>query len=649
MGVIRKILAVPLLLLFLFMSPVVMAQEVPDPAPAPKTSATESSFATSYDVAYDIGGDGVTTVTEKITLKNLTSRYYATQFSLTIGATQVSDVTASDASGPLEVQKEQKGSSTTISVKFNEQVAGEGKTLPWVLKYKSNDFAFQHGKIWEVSIPRVVSATNLESYNVTVAVPASFGQPTLISPSPKTQTSTFDKLFLTYDKPLLTDTGVSANFGTIQLFDFDLGYHLENPNLVPAITNVALPPDTDYQDVVFQRIEPKPDNVTVDSDGNFLAWYRLSRGQKLDVKVVGSAKLYAASKVKNPSLEGELRRDYLVAQKYWEKDNPQIQSKLAEIFGTNPPGSNYEKAKLIHRFVVNYLKYDSSRLKGSNIDRFGAVTALNNPSSAVCMEFTDLFIALARAAGIPARELNGYAYTNNNDLRPLSLSSDILHAWPEFFDEKKGWVMIDPTWENTTGGVDYFSKLDLNHFVFAVKGISSETPAPAGSYKFAGQDSQDVKVSFAENDFLGKPQLDISVSAPEPILAGFPGKIKVIVSNLGNAIAPASTISVSAGKLSILDGTNIKVGPIPAFGHAEYDFNIRSKSLLENEDDLIVVQLGEQKFQKAVQIRPLIIFQSFPFILIGMVGGIFGIYILILGGLLYRRRVLKTSTKASKK
>src|SRR3989344_4628336 len=188
-------------------------------------------FATSYDVTYDVGLDGVTTVTEKISLRNLTSQYYATQFSLTIGATQITDVSASDQSGPLQVKQESKGSSTTLGVQFNQQVAGQGKILPWTLTFKSKDFAQKIGKIWEVSAPKIVSSGSLENYNLTMLVPTSFGAPTQISPTPVKQTLTGDKLALSFNKDQLMQFGVSASFGENQNFDFDLSYHLENPNL----------------------------------------------------------------------------------------------------------------------------------------------------------------------------------------------------------------------------------------------------------------------------------------------------------------------------------------------------------------------------------------------------------------------------------
>ncbi len=613
----------------------------------PNTYAVE--FGTSYDVLYDVDENGVTTVTEKIILKNLTSEYYANQFKLTIGATQISDIKAADPGGALEVSEAAKENSITLSIKFNQQVAGLGKTLPWTITFRSKDFAEKVGKIWEVRVPRISSSTNLESYNLTLAVPRSFGPPSLISPTPKTLTASESKLFFTFDKKMLESSGISANFGTHQLFDFDLSYHLQNNGLTPALTNIALPPDTAYQDVIYQRIDPQPINVTIDNDGNYLAWYRLSRGQKVDVQVIGSAKLYTGSRVKKPSLDPVLRKKYTKSDKYWEKDNPQILAKLDEVIGDSGADPT-EKARLIFQFVVDFLKYDSGRLV-NDIERLGAVTALNNPANAVCMEFTDLFIALARAAGIPSRELDGFAYTTNTTLRPVSMTKDILHAWPEYWDERRGWVMVDPTWGNTTGGVDYFNKLDLNHFVFAIKGSSSTEPIPAGSYKDKNEDSKDVKVTLSEVDFLGKPQMDIQVEAPDTLIAGFPGSMTVKITNTGNALFPSAPLAVSAGKIVVLENKKQELGPIPAFGKGEFKFNIRTKSLLDSFDDQITVTIGGQEFTRDIRVKPLFIFQTVPLMIVAVVALMVLIYLVVLWGHFFkeRRKLTKIEVVSVKK
>lgn len=629
---IKKILILTISFLSLIVTPRVFA--------AVDLPSGKDGFATSYNVLYDVGSDGVTTVTEKINLKNLTSEYYANQFKLTIGAALVFDIKAQDPGGLLAVTQEQKDNSTTINVKFNQQVAGIGKILPWTITFKSKDFAENLGRVWEVRAPKISLTQNIESYNLTLAVPQSFGEPSLISPIPQSQLSYQSKTFLTFDLNQLKTSGISASFGTNQFFDFDLTYHLQNKNLMPILTFIALPPDTSFQDVIYQRIEPKPLNVTLDNDGNYLAWYRLNRGQKIDIQVFGSAKLYTNSKVKNPFLEDTLRKKYTAPDKYWETKNLQITTKLDEILGKDSQLPVSDKAKLIFQFVVNYLKYNPDRLK-DNIERLGAATALNNPESAVCMEFTDLFIVLTRAAGIPSRELDGYAYTTNTKLRPLSLNKDVLHAWPEYFDDKRGWVMVDPTWENTTGGADYFNKLDLNHFVFVVKGFSSEDPVPAGLYKYDDKDSHDIKVSLSDTDFLGHPQIDAQIDTLGSIFSGFPAVIRVKITNTGNAFFPSGPLSIQAGKLSIENNSGQKSGVIPAFGTAQFDFNIRTKSLLDTFDDQVVVSVGGQKFTKDLSIRPFILFQTVPLLIVAAISLMALIYLSVLGTLVYRRRVRK--------
>lgn len=595
----------------------------------PKNVLAEGEFATAYDVLYDVGEEGLTTVTKKISLRNLTSEHYANQYKLTIGATEVFDIKAQDPSGPLEVLSEQKDASTVLTVKFNAQVAGFGKNLPWTLVFKTRDFAEKSGKVWEIRAPKVSAGANLENYNLTISVPQSFGILSGVSPSPKSQSQNFGKIFLTFDAAQLKSSGVSATFGTSQLFDFDLAYHLENNNLMPILTSIALPPDTAYQDIIFQRLEPNPLNVTLDEDGNYLAWYKLKRGEKINIRAIGSAKLYSSSKVKNPHLPQALKKKYTASDKYWEKDNPQITGILNEILGENPPQETKEKARLIFEYVVGNLKYDPGRLEGE-LERFGAVTALNNPERAICMEFTDLFIALSRAAGIPARELDGYAHTSNTKLRPLSLSKDMLHAWPEYWDDAKGWVMVDPTWQNTTGGVDYFNKLDLNHFVFAIKGSSSKEPIPAGSYGFKEDDANDVKVTLSENDFLGKSQLDVEFLSGGPFFSGFPGSVKVKVTNLGNGLFPSSSLVMMADKLKVLSPDGRVSGPIPSYGSAEFEFKVRTKSLFDSYNETVTLLIGGQKFAKEIKVQPFVLFQPIPMV-IGIILGLMGaVYLAIL-------------------
>ena len=88
----------------------------------------------------------------------------------------------------------------------------------------------------------------------------------------------------------------------------------------------------------------------------------------------------------------------------------------------------------------------------------------------------------------------------------------MLHAWPEYYDTShKTWVPVDPTWGNTTGGINYFDQFDFNHVIFAVNGESSTVPYGAGSYNSDDQHTKSVDIHFAQ--VAPEPKPDFSVQS----------------------------------------------------------------------------------------------------------------------------------------
>jgi hypothetical protein len=152
------------------------------------------------------------------------------------------------------------------------------------------------------------------------------------------------------------------------------------------------------------------------------------------------------------------------------------------------------------------------------------------------MEFTDVFITMARIAGIPAREVDGYAYTSDSANHPIfypGLGSDILHAWVEVYLPGNGWVMIDPTWGSTTGGVDFFGRIDMNRIAFAIKGTSSSAPFAAGSYKTNDKQDGDVSVSFASKGGDSRRELAMTIEESS-VIAGIGSTLPIVLKNTGN-------------------------------------------------------------------------------------------------------------------
>src|SRR5436309_2815969 len=123
----------------------------------PRVVSAKGEFASSYTVDYNIDDSGTTNVSEEITLKNLTDRFYASNFSLVIGSTKITQVEAVDDQGPLETKVIDEGTRSRINVVFRQQIAGKGKIYKWRLHFSSSDFTSHRGKTWQVSIPKVSS------------------------------------------------------------------------------------------------------------------------------------------------------------------------------------------------------------------------------------------------------------------------------------------------------------------------------------------------------------------------------------------------------------------------------------------------------------------------------------------------------------
>lgn len=450
--------------------------------------AAQSEFSVDATVTYDVQESGKTIVTHNIVLENNFSNIYATNYGLGLENIETQNISATDLNGkkiPVEVQKD--GVSTKIKISFSDAVVGKGNKRNFSISYENGSFAVRTGEIWEVSVPRLEEETSFRNYKVILKVPSGFGLEAYISPKPESSQTDSKGLIYIFNRSQLTKTGISAGFGQFQIFSYNLSYHLENPLGKNAVTQIALPPDTAFQKVYLQNLEPKPDNVTVDSDGNWLASYILTARQRIDVVASGSVQIFAGYRTFPKPTDKELS-DNLLETEFWQVNDPIIKALATEL----------KTPKAIYDYVSKTLKYDFNRVQ-PNVQRMGAVSALNNPTQAICMEFTDLFIAIARAAGIPAREINGYAYTENPELQPLSLVADVLHAWPEYYDKDKGvWIPVDPTWASTSGGINYFDKLDLRHFAFVIHGESDIMPYPPGSYKLGPNPQKDVYVSFGK-------------------------------------------------------------------------------------------------------------------------------------------------------
>lgn len=127
--------------------------------------------------------------------------------------------------------------------------------------------------------------------------------------------------------------------------------------------------------------------------------------------------------------EGSERNyEFYTKSERYERLTPRIHDQAARIIGheKNP----YLKARLIQGWVNQNMRYQYPP------DHRGASSALSSLRGD-SGQYADLFVALCRASGVPARMVAGFMSKNGE-----SLSS---HIWAEFWLPQYGWIPADAT------------------------------------------------------------------------------------------------------------------------------------------------------------------------------------------------------------
>ena len=159
--------------------------------------------------------------------------------------------------------------------------------------------------------------------------------------------------------------------------------------------------------------------------------------------------------------------EFLTASAYIQADHPDIQAKAKAILENEV--NSWRAAKKLCRWV--YASINDKKMSGG----FASSLTVLQSLSGDCTEHTVLFIALARAAGIPARICSGIVFAKD---------AFYYHFWPEVYVGK--WVQMDPTLDQTIA--------DANHIQLGGSTLES-----------------DNLVEYAEDVFHTLNQLEITI------------------------------------------------------------------------------------------------------------------------------------------
>ncbi|MDE0469995.1 MAG: carboxypeptidase regulatory-like domain-containing protein [Candidatus Poribacteria bacterium] len=177
------------------------------------------------------------------------------------------------------------------------------------------------------------------------------------------------------------------------------------------------------------------------STGNIAEVFRSNPQQKLEVSNVHAGKL----SIEVPSIIAEdcpnlpiqnIEGEFLAASAYIQADHPDIQAKAEEILEGEV--NSWRAAEKLCRWV--YASISDKKMSGG----FGSSLTTLESLSGDCTEHTVLFIALARAAGIPARICSGIVFAKD---------AFYYHFWPEVYVGR--WIQMDPTLDQVVADANH--------------------------------------------------------------------------------------------------------------------------------------------------------------------------------------------------
>jgi hypothetical protein len=203
---------------------------------------------------------------------------------------------------------------------------------------------------------------------------------------------------------------------------------------------VALPTDLEHQRILTEPVfSIEPYAIETDRWGQRCAIFELGRvaaGEKVGVSYTVDVELSALNHVIFPDEVGTLedipealRSQYTADNSRYNYASPYMRKTVEKIVGdeSNP----YRIARKIYAHIIDRLKYQM-------IGGWDIPEVVLERGSGSCSEYTYTFIALCRAAGLPAR------YQGSISMRGDDASIDeAFHRWAQVYLPNYGWIPVD--------------------------------------------------------------------------------------------------------------------------------------------------------------------------------------------------------------
>jgi len=205
---------------------------------------------------------------------------------------------------------------------------------------------------------------------------------------------------------------------------------------------LAVPTNLPSQKILTPiRFTPKPDGFVTDQWGQKCARYRFENipaGKAVTVSWKAEVELRRIRYFLFPEKAGSLSEIPAEIKARYLRDGAkyQIRDPFIRRLARQIVGGETNALRLARRIFGHLIRNMNYELSGG----WNAAPKTLRRGNGSCSEFSFAFIALCRAAGLPARYV-GSAVIRGED----ASTDDVFHRWPEVYLPGYGWIPMDPS------------------------------------------------------------------------------------------------------------------------------------------------------------------------------------------------------------
>jgi len=509
--------------------------------------------------------------------------YYYNTWSMSIHTANADRLSVENEYGPLQFDQVVDGNWTRLTIDLGRKVYAN-ENYPLKISYFTDDRISINGPEKDLRMWTGRGGAFKENVSLTVNIPKSYGlieyEPSFLSAEQSVNGTILSGQMM----------GVSAeesNYLNVKFADSIVHYNVtkkytftnEGSTTEDVFEYEVLGPlDTGLQEVMQIYCTPTPVSISYDESGNpryNFAVGPIAPGEQTTltinflIKIKLSPDYYGSNIAQLDEIPSNLLH-YTIADEYWEIDDPIIINLSLNL--TEDKTSVLNKVTAIYDFVIDNIEYDYDKLEkkdsGELIGRYGAVETYTL-GRGVCGDFTDLFVSLCRASGIPASYVSGFIYHGDGPFP----SEKYGHAWADVYIPEYGWLQVDPTWK-------LFGALEGRHIEESIYSNSSDaTQTQWRSYEPFSCDMT-YRISLLETVPIFIPDVSVSASYEEVTPFNNDVHLRLIFQNNGNGTAYSTNVTLGVpDELMLLNESTHSLGDLFVSELKDLNFFMRAYSV----------------------------------------------------------------------